>query len=570
MQAQVNPSSLIMLIQLTSILVCIQSSLLIILSSLSSAQGSLHMTAAELDMPDHFRVSVQQEWNNYFSHLCAVSISQQTICDLLGPDLIYHAYELSPTQLRRSLAFVGPNHRLRRVTRDLISGSQMIHVGVIGTSISWGTGASERGTTDWFSLIGSTLKQMFPKADLEMHNGCFPGTPSSFANMCHSKMVKPDVDLLFVEYITNEFPLQSMFHNVKMEAYERLLRKILQRRRLPAVLLVQLPARGQSFPSNYTEEKRLFHESSEDQYGSMAQYYSVPWLSYRNAVWHDVEHPTPSHPHGNWESISPDHVHPNDLGHRMVKDLVVWLITQTAIDLVLNPFSKMDGWYLHRPLPPPMHRDNYEERLEMCLMDDELKDVVKEAESSGWSFVNEGTALKPKTGYVSRAPGSKLVMELRMGAVLGGDAQQQQQQQDESALSQSSNDIESRRVSFMLSHLRSYDGMGMVRVSCERGCNCSDTDIDAYHEQRSSTTFMQLILVTALSDTCILSVTVLEATQCPKSGHKFKVSAIMMNRAVAQGFAWPLDKPAQFVAKEIFTGEFGNQPVEDEAEPSQS
>lgn len=35
--------------------------------------------------------------------------------------------------------------------------------------------------------------------------------------------------------------------------------------------------------------------------------------------------------------------------------------------------------------------------------------IVSEEESHGWSFVNEGTALKKKTGYVADAVGSRLV-----------------------------------------------------------------------------------------------------------------------------------------------------------------
>jgi hypothetical protein len=46
--------------------------------------------------------------------------------------------------------------------------------------------------------------------------------------------------------------------------------------------------------------------------------------------------------------------------------------------------------------------DNYEEKLEMCLMDNELQAVVKEELSSGWSFVNEGTALKPKASILKQ------------------------------------------------------------------------------------------------------------------------------------------------------------------------
>jgi len=44
------------------------------------------------------------------------------------------------------------------------------------------------------------------------------------------------------------------------------------------------------------------------------------------------------------------------------------------------------------------HQGNYEEPVEMCLIDEELRSIVREDESIGWAFVNEGTAEKPKVG----------------------------------------------------------------------------------------------------------------------------------------------------------------------------
>ena len=43
-----------------------------------------------------------------------------------------------------------------------------------------------------------------------------PSPASSFANMCLSKMVPPDVDLLIIEYATNDFATDDYFHNIKV------------------------------------------------------------------------------------------------------------------------------------------------------------------------------------------------------------------------------------------------------------------------------------------------------------------------------------------------------------------
>lgn len=74
------------------------------------------------------------------------------------------------------------------------------------------------------------------------------------------------------------------FDEVKAKVYERLLRKLLHRRSKPAVVLIQLMPKGMGFgPGN--REKVPFHGTLEDIYGAQAQYYDLPWISFRNAMW---------------------------------------------------------------------------------------------------------------------------------------------------------------------------------------------------------------------------------------------------------------------------------------------
>lgn len=55
--------------------------------------------------------------------------------------------------------------------------------------------------------------------------------------------------------------------------------------------------------------------AGEDQYGVLAQYYSIPWLSYRDAVWHDYF--ADSAGFKRYEIFPTDEErHPTPLGHR--------------------------------------------------------------------------------------------------------------------------------------------------------------------------------------------------------------------------------------------------------------
>ncbi len=55
------------------------------------------------------------------------------------------------------------------------------------------------------------------------------------------------------------------------------------------------------------------------------QFYGLPWLSLRNAIWHEAEAGNPrasrsgggsSGQAGAWSDVLADAVHPNDLGHK--------------------------------------------------------------------------------------------------------------------------------------------------------------------------------------------------------------------------------------------------------------
>jgi hypothetical protein len=52
-------------------------------------------------------------------------------------------------------------------------------------------------------------------------------------------------------------------------------------------------------------------------------------------------------------------------------------------------------------------------------------------------------------------------------------------------------------VTVFLGHLRSYVGMGTARIACEGGCNCSEVQLDANHEHKTSQTFLTSLVVSA-------------------------------------------------------------------------
>ncbi|KAF6266240.1 hypothetical protein COO60DRAFT_1632898 [Scenedesmus sp. NREL 46B-D3] len=422
---------------------------------------------------------------------------------MLGP-IMRHDYTLPLPQVQKALVYTGSNFRLRKLVHDMILGKRAIKVGAVGGSITNGAKASVIGETDWFSLVGKYMQRAFPRASISLRNGALPATPSALMNMCLEQYVDDDVDLVFVEYVANDG--SNRFDEVKAKVYERLLRKLLNRRSKPAVVLMQLMPKGMAF-AHGSREKVPFHGTLEDIYGAQAQYYDLPWLSFRNAMWRMSE----LHIHGyNWTDFmwDVDFMHPIDPGMAAIADMAVHLLQQTAMGLLLHPLGRQDKELLQERLPPPMHAGNWEAKNLMCTYGEAFKPLVDTSASSGWLFINEGKRGAAKWGYISSTPGSR-----------GGGTAAAAAEQDDGAGDE--------KMNVMLAYLKSYEGMGMAKFECTAGCSCEPKpQVDALHALPQSTIYLVRLLVSQAAR-CEISVTLLQDSSSGQ--HKFKVSGIMMN-----------------------------------------
>eukprot|EP00882_Tetradesmus_deserticola_P020334 GHRQ01021956.1.p2 GENE.GHRQ01021956.1~~GHRQ01021956.1.p2 ORF type:complete len:174 (-),score=58.25 GHRQ01021956.1:92-613(-) len=132
----------------------------------------LHLTVA--------KQTLNRGWQRNFHRLAgmhwdirhAAGILPNETRSQLAP-LWNYTFTLPQSQLQRSLVYIGPNHRLRRVLLGLQQG-QPAKVGVIGGSISHGASASKIGRTDWFSLVGEFLMNSYPQAQVGLDMRLLP------------------------------------------------------------------------------------------------------------------------------------------------------------------------------------------------------------------------------------------------------------------------------------------------------------------------------------------------------------------------------------------------------------
>ncbi|GLC64570.1 hypothetical protein PLESTF_000180000 [Pleodorina starrii] len=332
--------------------------------------------------------------------------------------------------------------------------------------------------------------------------------------MCLELSVDPDVDLVFMEYTLND---AYSVHNVDEEAKlvdnrivkdaERLVRRLLDLPQRPAVVFMHSPPCGlANYPKDHPKNPnkmthRLFPMTSEDLQGAISQYYDVQYLSLRTALYRLAVHK--QEPGFLWEDVFVDH-HPGDHGHKIMADLAVHLIQQVALGLLMEPYGKEDEEAVSEPLPGPMYKGNMPPNSVMCSVAESFKQLV--VLSEGFEYVNEGSAVKPKPGYVATTPGSRL--QLRVDT-------------DRSALGSPPEE----RVRVYLHHLRSYEHMGVATISCVSGCSCESVEVDALIPDRVSQVYLAGLNASQARE-CVIEVRVLDRTRSGE--HKFKVSGVVV------------------------------------------
>ncbi|KAF8057926.1 hypothetical protein HT031_005872 [Scenedesmus sp. PABB004] len=270
--------------------------------------------------------------------------------------------------------------RLHAALQKLLRGER-VRLGVVGGSISAGHGA---------------------------RNGCVPATQSEFVSMCLDKFVSRDADVVFVEFTANDGYVDGSVNNALAHAFERLLRKLLSLPGRPAVVVMN------SLQTGAKARGLAFYETSEDHYGVLAQYYGLPWLSVRAAVWQGLMAGWPGFGVADFFLAGEaEQRHPNERGHAYMADLAITLLQQAYADMMLGPPG---GDEPPGGLPAPMFPGNWEGANLACVTGADFKAAV-EAGHADWYFVNEGSVHKPKWGYVSHVVNATLVLRLDTRAV---------------------------------------------------------------------------------------------------------------------------------------------------------
>lgn len=210
--------------------------------------------------------------------------------------------QIYDNMVKRSLMDLGNLERMAKFIEKLES-KQEVTVAFIGGSITEGLTAGPEKC--WARLTYDWLCEQYPDTKINYVNAGMSGTPSILGNI----RLKRDVldyspDMVFVEFAVNDGNEQTY-----KDSYEALVRTVLESEKQPAVALYFTV-----IESGHTCEAYM---------SEVGRAYSLPMVSLNNVLSYEFEKGRMT-----WQDYSDDQSHPNEWGHEMTKDLIVYMFEQ--------------------------------------------------------------------------------------------------------------------------------------------------------------------------------------------------------------------------------------------------
>lgn len=204
---------------------------------------------------------------------------------------------LTDAMYERGLISEGNQARLASVMKRAKNG-ESVTIGVIGGSITQGSSATDHNNC-YAELFRKYWTDKFPESEINFVNAGIGGTNSYLGvHRVDSQLLSAKPDAVIVEFSVNDTDkLMNKY------SYDSLVRKILNSESSPAVMLLFT-----------TQEDGTSLQETHKEIGAA---YDLPMLSYREVVYPEVAAGTLD-----WKDISPDNIHPNDEGHKLIGQLV--------------------------------------------------------------------------------------------------------------------------------------------------------------------------------------------------------------------------------------------------------
>ena len=243
--------------------------------------------------------------------------------------------------------------RLKNLMKRAANGESLV-IGFLGGSITQGS-LSSTPKNCYAYLVYEWWKKSFPNAAFSFVNGGIGGTTSHYGGARAWKDVlcyRPDI-------VTVDFSVNDDANEFFEETYEGMLRRLLTAPSDPAVVVLN----------------NVFYDTgknAQDYHNRIADHYGIPHVSIKDTVYPDVESGKIVR-----ADITPDNLHPNDKGHRLVADEICKLLDSIKAEMeeetiagenIEGKSTKTEASVL---LPAPLTENAYEHSRLIQIQDNE-------------------------------------------------------------------------------------------------------------------------------------------------------------------------------------------------------
>lgn len=253
-------------------------------------------------------------------------------------------------------------------------------IAFLGGSITQGSLAATPEKTYAYQVYQWWCAQ-FPEAAFHYVNGGIGGTSSHFgAARAVEDVLIYQPDVVFVDFSVNDDP-EPFFQ----ETYEGVLRKIIQWESEPAIMILN----------------NVYYDTGVNaqlQHNALAEYYKIPYVSMKDTIYKRMKQGEFSR-----EDISPDGLHPNDRGHRMVADELI-----KKLEEICRAEKGPGEIREDRKIPKPITDNAYENavRLNICNCHPRLEGFRADTEEK------KGHLDFFKNGWIGKKQGDRLTVEI--------------------------------------------------------------------------------------------------------------------------------------------------------------
>ena len=278
----------------------------------------------------------------------------------------------------------GNLYRIKRVMKKAKEG-QGITVGFLGGSITQGC-LSSTPEKCYAYLVYEWWKNRFPDTDVRYVNAGIGGTTSQFGvARAQSDLLDHNVDFTIVEFSVNDDD-NSHF----LETYEGLIRKIYSDKTKPAILIVNSVRYDNGI-------------NAQSQHVKVGKAYGIPCVSMKPTLYEKVRDKTFTS-----RDITEDDLHPNDLGHQLMADIITGFLDKVynSIETLPNAESSLRDTDIGKVTLLSQNEyqnstryQNYNCEGIMVLNDGFTKDTepqndIREIFRNGWTAGKEGAKIR--------------------------------------------------------------------------------------------------------------------------------------------------------------------------------